>query len=283
MGIAKDGQWLVGGDPLRALADAAGVRLALPPARPGFVRRPGPGRRSRACRRPAACPPASPRGWTSCSPLLHGPYGEDGTLQGLLELADVPYVGRGRAGLGGRDGQGHHEGRLPGPRPPGRAAPRRAGTTSGRAEPERLAAARRRRARLPVLREALRTSARASASARSGGAVGALARPWRIAFSPRPEDPGRARRRRARDRGERPRERRSRGLGARRGPARARSGTTTRRSTPTGSRKLVIPAPLSPALTREFRRLAVAAFRADRRGRARARRLLPRGRRRASG
>jgi D-alanine-D-alanine ligase len=28
-------------------------------------------------------------------PLLHGPYGEDGTLQGLLELASVPYVGSG--------------------------------------------------------------------------------------------------------------------------------------------------------------------------------------------
>ncbi|ARQ68278.1 D-alanine--D-alanine ligase family protein [Streptomyces marincola] len=28
-------------------------------------------------------------------PLLHGPYGEDGTLQGLLELAGVPYVGAG--------------------------------------------------------------------------------------------------------------------------------------------------------------------------------------------
>jgi D-alanine-D-alanine ligase len=28
-------------------------------------------------------------------PLLHGPYGEDGTVQGLLELADVPYVGSG--------------------------------------------------------------------------------------------------------------------------------------------------------------------------------------------
>ncbi|MFW6123740.1 MAG: D-alanine--D-alanine ligase family protein [Acidobacteriota bacterium] len=26
-------------------------------------------------------------------PVLHGPYGEDGTIQGLLELADVPYVG----------------------------------------------------------------------------------------------------------------------------------------------------------------------------------------------
>ena len=28
-------------------------------------------------------------------PVLHGPYGEDGTLQGLLELSDVPYVGAG--------------------------------------------------------------------------------------------------------------------------------------------------------------------------------------------
>ena len=28
-------------------------------------------------------------------PILHGPYGEDGTIQGLLELAGVPYVGAG--------------------------------------------------------------------------------------------------------------------------------------------------------------------------------------------
>jgi len=28
-------------------------------------------------------------------PLMHGPYGEDGTIQGLLEMADVPYVGCG--------------------------------------------------------------------------------------------------------------------------------------------------------------------------------------------
>ena len=28
-------------------------------------------------------------------PVIHGPYGEDGTLQGLLELANVPYVGAG--------------------------------------------------------------------------------------------------------------------------------------------------------------------------------------------
>lgn len=31
-------------------------------------------------------------------PVLHGPYGEDGTVQGLLELADLPYVGAGVLG-----------------------------------------------------------------------------------------------------------------------------------------------------------------------------------------
>jgi D-alanine-D-alanine ligase len=31
-------------------------------------------------------------------PILHGPYGEDGTIQGLLRLADVPFVGAGVLG-----------------------------------------------------------------------------------------------------------------------------------------------------------------------------------------
>lgn len=31
-------------------------------------------------------------------PVLHGPFGEDGTVQGLLELAGIPYVGAGVAG-----------------------------------------------------------------------------------------------------------------------------------------------------------------------------------------
>jgi D-alanine-D-alanine ligase len=34
-------------------------------------------------------------GADSVFPVLHGPFGEDGTLQGLLELLDVPYVGAG--------------------------------------------------------------------------------------------------------------------------------------------------------------------------------------------
>ncbi len=39
-------------------------------------------------------------------PLLHGPLGEDGTVQGLLDLADVAYVGAGRPRLGRGHGQG---------------------------------------------------------------------------------------------------------------------------------------------------------------------------------
>jgi D-alanine-D-alanine ligase len=31
-------------------------------------------------------------------PVLHGPFGEDGTVQGLLQLADIPYVGAGVLG-----------------------------------------------------------------------------------------------------------------------------------------------------------------------------------------
>ena len=38
---------------------------------------------------------ASASGSTVVMPLLHGPLGEDGTVQGLLELLDVPYVGAG--------------------------------------------------------------------------------------------------------------------------------------------------------------------------------------------
>jgi D-alanine-D-alanine ligase len=90
MGIARDGQWLVGGDPLRALAEAAGVRLALPPPDPRGPAAP-------LARVPTAggLPAGTAAGLDVVFPVLHGPYGEDGTLQGLLELADLPYVGAG--------------------------------------------------------------------------------------------------------------------------------------------------------------------------------------------
>jgi D-alanine-D-alanine ligase len=42
--------------------------------------------------------PTSPVQRVVVLPLLHGPLGEDGTIQGLLELANVPYVGSGVLG-----------------------------------------------------------------------------------------------------------------------------------------------------------------------------------------
>jgi D-alanine-D-alanine ligase len=55
---------------------------------------------------PIPGPPASireklPAGLSSVDvvfPVLHGPYGEDGTIQGMLELAGVPYIGSGVLG-----------------------------------------------------------------------------------------------------------------------------------------------------------------------------------------
>jgi D-alanine-D-alanine ligase len=46
---------------------------------------------------PAANAPATLGGVDVVLPILHGPFGEDGTVQGLLELAGVPYVGAGVA------------------------------------------------------------------------------------------------------------------------------------------------------------------------------------------
>jgi len=46
---------------------------------------------------PAANAPATLGEVDVVLPILHGPFGEDGTVQGLLELAGVPYVGAGVA------------------------------------------------------------------------------------------------------------------------------------------------------------------------------------------
>ncbi len=44
---------------------------------------------------PSAASPAALGAVDVVLPILHGPFGEDGTVQGLLELAGVPYVGAG--------------------------------------------------------------------------------------------------------------------------------------------------------------------------------------------
>ena len=49
----------------------------------------------RRCPIPTAATPAALGAVDVVLPILHGPFGEDGTVQGLLELAGVPYVGSG--------------------------------------------------------------------------------------------------------------------------------------------------------------------------------------------
>ena len=88
IGISTDGEW--------ALAEGAQQALAAGPAALPDRARPGRHRRSTPS---AALAPATRAGErTVVLPLLHGPMGEDGTVQGLLELADVAYVGAGVLG-----------------------------------------------------------------------------------------------------------------------------------------------------------------------------------------
>jgi D-alanine-D-alanine ligase len=85
IGISKDGRWLIGGSAEKMLPEVlrTGQRVVLP-ADPNA----------------AALVPLgeSPRGALHVDvvfPVLHGTFGEDGTVQGLLELAGLPYVGAG--------------------------------------------------------------------------------------------------------------------------------------------------------------------------------------------
>jgi len=87
--ITRDGGWMMTGDetildPFKVMERAdQPVALLGDPTRPGL-----------ACL-------AADRSVTTVRPLdlvfpvLHGTYGEDGTIQGLLEMADIPYVGCG--------------------------------------------------------------------------------------------------------------------------------------------------------------------------------------------
>jgi D-alanine-D-alanine ligase len=88
IGITHDGRWFTGPNTLTAFERGATDSLdpALLPADAGVrcVFRWGEGR-------PAEVVSAL----DVVFPVLHGSYGEDGTIQGLLELADVPYVGAG--------------------------------------------------------------------------------------------------------------------------------------------------------------------------------------------
>jgi D-alanine-D-alanine ligase len=110
--IEKDGRWTLA-DRAPTVVKAADViehaRLqAARPARPGreahIVAHPGDETVLTIERRDAASVPEGASavvtglGLDVIFPVLHGPFGEDGTVQGLLELANVPYVGAGVLG-----------------------------------------------------------------------------------------------------------------------------------------------------------------------------------------
>lgn len=103
IGITREGRWLVGGDPLRALAqEAVGKALgeggAEASVKQALAARAGDTVPSTALQRiesSEGLPPGLRERLDVVWIMLHGPRGEDGTIQGLLELAGLPYVGAG--------------------------------------------------------------------------------------------------------------------------------------------------------------------------------------------
>jgi len=119
IGITKDGRWLAPGDAERLLQgkvpdESKHLRAGDPEATPGaavlasgeaVVVPPQPVHRATSSLAPfqtdaSALRRASDRAINVdvIFPVLHGTFGEDGTIQGLLELADIPYVGAGVLG-----------------------------------------------------------------------------------------------------------------------------------------------------------------------------------------
>lgn len=86
LGIDRQGRWLLPADAERALA-------AGPGAVPGHAISLRPGMPEALLAEGAGAAPVD-----VVFPVLHGPNGEDGTMQGLLELCGLPYVGAGVLG-----------------------------------------------------------------------------------------------------------------------------------------------------------------------------------------
>ena len=90
IGISKEGQWLLAGNDRKHLAATAVDASELQPLSLDYI---GSG----------SLQETNVDAGGSLDvvfPVLHGPYGEDGTIQGLLEMAGIPYVGSGMVGSG---------------------------------------------------------------------------------------------------------------------------------------------------------------------------------------
>jgi D-alanine-D-alanine ligase len=93
VGITREGAWISSGDPMRELESRARERARE------YAGSPPPKHSQKSFTKLVV--PASQRlpvGLDDVDvvfPVLHGPYGEDGTIQGVLEVASIPYVGSG--------------------------------------------------------------------------------------------------------------------------------------------------------------------------------------------
>ena len=98
------GKRVGGGNPLRQLREAAARGPCWRPAPGGSQAQPAaeqpaePSRQITASRSPFAILQTGSVAVDVVFPVLHGPFGEDGTIQGLLEMAGIPYVGAGVLG-----------------------------------------------------------------------------------------------------------------------------------------------------------------------------------------
>jgi D-alanine-D-alanine ligase len=96
IGIAPDGRWVLeSGDADRLRIGAGGELPAVDPSRPGVQLTTGVDGSSELVVQDASDVPQALGDVDVVFPLLHGPWGEDGTIQGLLEMAGVRYVGAG--------------------------------------------------------------------------------------------------------------------------------------------------------------------------------------------
>ncbi|WP_030808462.1 D-alanine--D-alanine ligase family protein [Streptomyces sp. NRRL F-2799] len=98
IGITRDGRWVLTADePQRmAITDRRTPEVldVAESTEGGVVLPVDPANREVVYSEPGAVPKALGE-VDVVFPVLHGPFGEDGTLQGLLELSGVPYVGSG--------------------------------------------------------------------------------------------------------------------------------------------------------------------------------------------
>ena len=92
IGISPEGKWLSSSDTLRLLKEKVHVGQY-----PEHLIVPDPLKQGLVSLNPSLIGPAVYR-VDVLFPILHGTFGEDGTIQGLFELADIPYVGSGVLG-----------------------------------------------------------------------------------------------------------------------------------------------------------------------------------------